>query len=247
MTRQGRAAGALVIAGAVLYASWVLQFLLPSPLSPWTSYASELAAQGQPHAGVYRAADVAAGLLFVAGGLAARRRAGRGASRRARLLPWLVVVFGLATAADGLSPMSCTPTVDAACAAREAAGEVPLGHLLHDVTSTVAGAAFWAALVVVTWGRPGRSRMAWLLLVLAVAWTVATAWTLVAQVPGVQHGLLGLAQRLELALTTCWLVAYGIAGLRSSRRRAAGRGAGDERDDPTGAGRLTGAAGAPRA
>ena len=201
-----------MIAGGVLYTSWVLQLLLPSSLSPWTSFASELAASGQPHAWVYRCGDLAAGSLFVLAGLAGLRQRPGAGWRRTGIL-WLMVVFGLATVIDALCPMSCVTTIDAACSARELAGDVPLTHLVHNATSAVGGAAFWGVVLLAAW-RPGRSRMAWLLVVLGAAWIVATIWTLLAQVPSLAPLLLGLAQRVELMLAALWLFAYGVGWLR---------------------------------
>ncbi|MEV0503768.1 DUF998 domain-containing protein, partial [Streptomyces spectabilis] len=123
------AVAALLVLGAALYTSWALEAVLPTGLSPLRTYVSELAAEDQPYGAFYRAVDFAAGVLVCAGaavGLVRLRC--RTAVPRVRALSALgwagLVVFGAATAADARLPLSCAPTVDAACLARERAGVV---------------------------------------------------------------------------------------------------------------------------
>lgn len=82
--------------------------------------------------------------------------AGPSAVATSRLSPWpaigwwALLVFGVATVFDAANPLSCAATADAACAAREAIGDVPLSHRIHTYTSSIAGAALLLAVVVLT-------------------------------------------------------------------------------------------------
>ncbi|MFZ3469875.1 DUF998 domain-containing protein [Streptomyces sp. 4.24] len=123
-----RSVAALIGLGAAAYTAWVLEVVLSTGLNPIETYVSELAAQDQPLGGLFRATDFTAGLLvFLGGALALARLSRIPDSRR----PWSVAgwagvtLFGASTAADAWLPLSCAPTADPECAARETAGLVP--------------------------------------------------------------------------------------------------------------------------
>ncbi|MER5311882.1 DUF998 domain-containing protein, partial [Streptomyces sp. NPDC002773] len=62
-----RASAVLLALGAVAYTAWVLEAVLGTGLDPVRTYVSELAAADQPFGGLFRATDLAAGLLVLAG------------------------------------------------------------------------------------------------------------------------------------------------------------------------------------
>ncbi|MEW1695988.1 MULTISPECIES: DUF998 domain-containing protein [unclassified Streptomyces] len=254
-----RAAAVLLALGALAYTTWVVEVVVRTGLDPIRTYVSELAAQDQPLGGLFRATDLAAGTLVLAGALAGllttTRRYGTGAgagttadgsppgagtaapgsapgsgtgsggssSRRRR--PWEVVgwaalaLFGAATVADSRLPLSCAPTVDPACAARETAGLVPATHTAHAVSSSLAMTGALVAIVALTVAarRHGRLRpLARTGPVLVVLEFAATAWTLVA-VAAFEAGKgiwsLGAGQRLQVLLVAVWIgvLAYALA------------------------------------
>ncbi|MEU2114468.1 DUF998 domain-containing protein [Streptomyces sp. NPDC016459] len=285
-----RAAATLLALGAVAYTAWVLEVVIGTGLDPVRTYVSELAAADQPLGGLFRATDLAAGLLVLAGGLlalagtsagvraartrqrapkdprpaptrertdagprAARTRRGaredpraartppraQEGSRAARTPPrapegpraartpqlWALVgwgalvVFGAATAVDSRLPLSCAPTADPACAARETAGLVPATHTAHAVSSGLAMTGALVALVALTVAarRYGRLRpLARAGPVLVVLELAATVWTLAA-VAAFEAGrgiwALGAGQRLQVLLIAVWLgvLAYSLA------------------------------------
>ncbi|MFJ3584107.1 DUF998 domain-containing protein [Streptomyces sp. NPDC090127] len=145
------AVAALLGLGALAYSAWVLEVVLQTGLDPLRTYVSELAATDQPFGGFFRASDLTAGLLVLAAALTAlltfrHRRAGR-----LTLGGWIALaLFGAATAVDSRLPLSCAPTADPACAAREAAGLVPATHTAHAVSSSLAVAAALAAMLALT-------------------------------------------------------------------------------------------------
>lgn len=203
-----RRARLVLIAGAVFYSAWLIAPLLGSQLSPLTSYVSEVGAAGQPRAVLFRATDLLAGTCFVVGA-ALLWRAARPASRLALIALTGLVVLGASTMGDALMPLSCTPTADAACAAREAAGLVPLTHVGHVVTSGLAG--FGGVIAVLAWGALRRASGfdgARLALGVGVAFLVATTWTLAAMT--VPDLYLGLAQRLQILTLTLWLTLLAL-------------------------------------
>ncbi|MFJ7126890.1 DUF998 domain-containing protein [Streptomyces sp. NPDC098101] len=230
-----RTAAALLALGALAYTAWVLEVLVWTGLDPVRTYVSELAAADQPLGGLFRATDLTAGLLVLAGALTGlagtwgRRPGDRTAGRD----PWAVggwialAVFGAATVADSRLPLSCAPTVDPVCAARETAGLVPATHAAHAVSSTLAMTGALAALVALTVAARRHDRRGPLartgpaLVALEFA---ATAWTLAA-VAAFEAGkgvwALGAGQRLQVLLVAAWLavLAYSLAtDAREGRR-----------------------------
>ncbi|MFD3700245.1 DUF998 domain-containing protein [Streptomyces sp. NPDC058646] len=211
----------LIGLGAAAYTAWVLEVVVSTGLNPIETYVSELAAQDQPLGGLFRATDFTAGLLVFAGGLTSLSRLVRYAESRRRwaVLGWAgLALFGAATAADAWLPLSCTPTVDPECAARETAGLVPATHQAHAVSSSLAMAGALVGLVALTvaarrydWFAPlaryGPALIA--LELLATAWTLTSIALFTA---GRGTWALGAGQRLQVLLVAVWLglLAYSV-------------------------------------
>ncbi|MET9572077.1 DUF998 domain-containing protein [Streptomyces virginiae] len=201
------------LAGAA-YTAWVLEVVLSTGLNPIETYVSELAAQDQPLGGLFRATDFTAGLFAFAGGLLALIRLLKYAESRRiwAVVGWAgVTLFGAATAADAWLPLSCTPTADPECAARETAGLVPATHQAHAVSSTLAMTGALVGLVALTvaarrygWFTPlaryGPALVA--LELLATAWTLSSIAMFTA---GRGTWALGAGQRLQVLLVAIWL------------------------------------------
>ncbi|KUL38749.1 hypothetical protein ADL22_17115 [Streptomyces sp. NRRL F-4489] len=204
-----RATAVLLLLGALAYTAWVLELVIATGLDPVRAYVSELAAADQPLGGLFRATDLAAGLLVLAGARTALVASGR--------RPWTtagwaaLALFGAATVLDSRLPLSCAPTADPVCAARETAGLVPATHTAHAVSSTLAMAGALAALVLLT--AAARRYGHWPALArfgppLVLAEAAATAWTL-AEVAALTAGgdtwALGVGQRLQVLLVALYL------------------------------------------
>ncbi|GHF62376.1 hypothetical protein GCM10018790_45500 [Kitasatospora xanthocidica] len=229
--RTGRTTvAALLLLSAVAYTAWVLEVVLSTGLDPVQAYISELAAEDQPLGGLFRATDLVAGLcLLAAAGAALGTGLAAGWADRLRHRRWALVgwsalaLFGAATAADSRLPLSCTPTSDEMCAARETAGLVPATHTAHAVTSSLAMAGALTALVALTvaarrYGRwpPVRRFGPWLL----GAELLATGWSLAAIAAfqaGHGHWALGAGQRLQVLLVALWLAVLALGVARSDR------------------------------
>ncbi|MFD9648874.1 DUF998 domain-containing protein, partial [Streptomyces sp. NPDC059082] len=169
--------------------------------------------------------------VSLARALSRPRRRGARRPRRPppRRRPWLLTgwvalaVFGAATAVDSRLPLSCAPTADPACAARETAGLVPATHTAHAVSSGLAMTGALVALVALTvaarrYGRwPALARTGPVLVALELA---ATAWTLAA-VAAFEAGRgiwsLGAGQRLQVLLVAVWLAVLAVSLLREER------------------------------
>ncbi|GEB61148.1 DUF998 domain-containing protein [Streptomyces gardneri] len=233
-----KAAAVLLGLGALAYTSWVLEVLVRTGLDPVRTYVSELAAADQPLGGLFRATDLVAGLLVLAGaltGLAASRgpRSPRGSRSPRRPRPherwalggWIALaVFGAATAVDSRLPLSCAPTADPECAARETAGLVPATHTAHAVSSSLAVTGAIAAMIALTVAarRYGRRRpLARTGPALVVLELAATAWTLAA-VAAFEAGkgtwALGAGQRLQVLLVAVWLAVLAASLVRERPR-----------------------------
>ncbi|MFE6749049.1 DUF998 domain-containing protein [Kitasatospora purpeofusca] len=229
--RPEAAAGAvavLLLLSAVAYTAWVLEVVLSTGLDPVQAYISELAAEDQPLGGLFRATDLVAGLAVLAAALLAlsafhlRRpvpEAGGSTARR----PWAaggwaaLALFGAATAADSRLPLSCAPTSDEMCAARETAGLVPATHIAHAVTSSLAMLGALGGLTALT--VAARRYHRWPLVARYGPWllgaeVLATGWSLGAIAAfEAGHGTwaLGAGQRLQVLLVALWLALLAAA------------------------------------
>jgi hypothetical protein len=223
---RDRVRAALLALGAVVYTAWLLEAALSTGLDPVQTYVSELAATDQPYGRFFRAADLTAGLLVLAGAAWALARTPR---RPWALAGWGgVALFGAATAVDSRLPLSCAPTADPACAAREAAGLVPAAHTAHAVSSSL---AMTGALIGITGLTVAARRYGWwpalarLGPALLAAELLATAWTLAAITAftaGEGTWGLGAGQRLQVLFVAVWLGLLAHAVHRE--RTAAGPG-----------------------
>ncbi|MFF3070908.1 DUF998 domain-containing protein [Kitasatospora sp. NPDC057936] len=259
--RARGAVAVLLLISAVAYTAWVLEVVLSTGLDPVQAYISELAAADQPLGGLFRATDLVAGLaVLAAAGTALVGTAQVGTARRTGTEPvgaahrtgtarrtgapkprhrWALAgwsalaLFGAATAADSRLPLSCTPTSDEECAARETAGLVPATHTAHAVTSSLAMIGALAGLVVLTvaarrygWWPPVRRYGPWLL----GAELLATTWSLAA-IGAFQAGrgtwALGAGQRLQVLLVALWLgvLAWSLFREEADDRRVRDRAA----------------------
>ncbi|MET9362725.1 DUF998 domain-containing protein [Streptomyces sp. NPDC006632] len=225
MSRSGvrpRPVAALLALGALAYTAWVLELLVQTGLDPVRAYVSELAAADQPLGGLFRATDLAAGLLVLAAAVCALLRCDR---RPWSLAGWSgLALFGAATALDSRLPLSCAPTADPVCQARETAGLVPATHTAHAVSSSLAMTGALVAVVALTvaarrygWWRPLDAPLGPALVGLEL---LATAWTL-ASVAAFQAGrgtwALGAGQRLQVLLVALWLAVLAWSVAREER------------------------------
>ncbi len=220
-----RVAAALLLLGAAAYTAWVLELVLATGLDPVQAYVSELAAADQPLGGLFRATDLIAGLLVLAGAVTALATTGRG--------PWAtagwaaLALFGAATAVDSRLPLSCAPTSDPACAARETAGLVPATHTAHALSSSCAMLGALAALGLLTFAARRYDRwppLARFGPALVLAELAATLWTL-ASVAAFSAGrgtwALGAGQRLQVLLVALYIALLAVCVARSGPARAA--------------------------
>ncbi|WP_306363231.1 DUF998 domain-containing protein [Nocardia sp. CC227C] len=201
----------IVLAGAS-YSSWVLEFVLPVGIDPFTSFLSQLAERGAPFRGVFTTADTLTGAMLVVaagGGLLLFPRRGY------TTVGWVALgCFGAATIADALAPLDP--------AAEVPAGESPLFpqlHQVHALTSTLAVFSIFIAMLAFAVAAFRYRR--WPIVRHAGLWvlvigSVATAWLLIADnLPG-DHGL-GIAQRVQVGAMSLWLMALGAQVAAANR------------------------------
>ncbi|GAB98288.1 hypothetical protein BJY21_000899 [Kineosphaera limosa] len=212
--RWSRVAAGIAAFAALLYSAWLMGPWLNPEHDTTASYVSELAASDQPFSRVFRGFDAAAGLMLaLAVGVLLVRDSGSWLARLRRNGPYVALgLFGLATVADSLLPLSCAATADPICAAEEKLGLTPWTHQLHTVSSSLAGALavvalVWAAARVWRRRREGAAP-SWLVapaIGLALVHTVALGYTLL-EIAGLGVGGLGWAQRVSLAALALWWV-----------------------------------------
>ena len=124
----------LLLAAAVLYCSLLLEAAAGFPLNVHTSFLSELGARDQSTSLYARAMDLSSSVLTLVAVVLARR------SRELAGLLISTAVFAFGTMFDSFSPMDCAPSAGAACRADEANGQAGAALVLHEATSTIAGA-----------------------------------------------------------------------------------------------------------
>jgi hypothetical protein len=128
-----------LLLGAALYSAWLFGPFVDPHSRSMSSYVSELAAIGRPFSTLFRCLDFLCGAVVLAATAVAFRS---GPQRWLTRIGWgAVLLFAVSTMADSLLPLSCAPHSEPACAAKEAAGDVPLTHQLHLASSGLAGFA----------------------------------------------------------------------------------------------------------
>ena len=194
---------AVAVAAAVAYSSWVLEWFLPGGVDPLRSYASELAAVAEPHGTLFARADTASGTLLVALGALLWLW-----SRRGRLIPAGLVLWGGATVADSFFRMPMVTTVGpgASAALTEAEKSAVLAHSLCSSTAAVGMAMVGAGLWLLARDRAGR-----MLAGVFVALLAIVAVTSRLHEVGGPNLWLGLWQRLSLSVAAVVIVTVAVA------------------------------------
>lgn len=212
--------GALV--GAVLYSNWLLEIAFTRMLPDPDLFISELAAADQPHGEWFRGCDLAAAIVLVIAAAAAL--VGVRGDRWSTTGWWALGVFALTTGLDSTVWMLvCAPSSDAACAAREASGTVPIGHQLHLLSSVIgvlaAIASLFAFVVVDLRERaPVPVRRVGLFLLAALIGTSLWTCAAVAIESADGAGDVGIAQRVQLVAIAGWLIFVAFHTARARMR-----------------------------
>ncbi|WP_084519899.1 DUF998 domain-containing protein [Nocardia mexicana] len=193
---------AIALAG-VCYSSWVLEFVLPIGLDPVNSFLSQLDEEGRPYRWVFSTGDTLTGILALAaaaGGLFAFSR------RRLSTVGWVALgCFGASTIADARWPLQ-------PCSADCDKGLFPQLHQVHALTSTLAVTSIFVAMIAFSaaafryrrWPILQHSGL-WIL----VVGSAATAWMLIADNLSGDYAL-GIAQRIQVASMSLWLIALAV-------------------------------------
>ena len=181
----------------------MLEWFLPGGVDPLRSYASELAAVAEPHGTLFARADTASGTLRVALGALLWLW-----SRRGRLIPAGLVLWGGATVADSFFRMPMVTTVGpgASAALTEAEKSAVLVHSLCSSTAAVGMALVGAGLWLLARDRAGRMLAGVFLALLAMV-----AVTSGLHEVGGPNLWLGLWQRLSLSVAAVVIVTVAVA------------------------------------
>ncbi|PTR25651.1 uncharacterized protein DUF998 [Rhodococcus sp. OK519] len=205
---------ALLIAGAVLYSSWVLAFFINSGEGPFEGFASQLAATDQRYGILYRSGDLLTGIVLTVAALLGLTITPR---RFLTTVGWLALgVFAVGTIADSRLPLRCSKP---ACEAEQ----VPLTHQWHALTSTVsvtAAVVSAVAFIIAVFVYRAPRAMWWSGLTVVVLFLIGTLWMLVGvDDPSGSHSWLGFAQRVELLSMSGWMVLVAATLLSDSAWR----------------------------
>jgi hypothetical protein len=180
------------------------------------SFVSELGARGEPNATFFRLSDVVAGSLLLVGAIAAYAVLPRNLALRAGIVS--AAVFAALTFADGLLPLDCAPTADAACRAAEDAGTVSWQHAAHNLTGVTEGILAPLALLLIALGSwqlrrrrllPPEWEAQWqLLTIIGVLYTGLSASIAVLYLTHTEG--VGLLQRLQIVLYAAGMFTLGL-------------------------------------
>jgi hypothetical protein len=211
-------AGAVI--GAVLYSNWLLEMVFTRTLADPDLYISELAAADQPYGEWFRGCDLAAAVVLVIAAAAALIgvRPGWWSTRGW----WALGVFAVATAFDStVWQLVCASSSDASCAARETSGAVPIGHQLHWLSSGIVlvaaiGSLLAFVLADVRERAPAPVRRIGRFMLAALIGTAISTGVAILIDRADHVGLVGVAQRAELAAFAGWLI---YVALRTARTR----------------------------
>ncbi|QCQ93106.1 DUF998 domain-containing protein [Rhodococcus sp. SGAir0479] len=192
---------ALLVAGAVLYSSWVLAFFVSPGANPFEGFASQLAATDRQYGILYRSGDLLTGIVLTVAAVIGLTLTPR---RFLTTVGWAALgVFALGTVADSRVPLRCSrPECEAT--------QVPLTHQWHALTSTVsvtAAVVSAVAFIIALFVHRAPRAMWWAGLTVVVLFLVGTLWMLVGvDDPSGSHSWLGFAQRVELLSMSGWMV-----------------------------------------
>lgn len=136
----------LITAGGV--SGFVLAFLVAGAVTPGYSpvreYISALAARSEPYPWIMTVGFGLLALGTIAAGLALIRRL---TGRAGTVGGLLVLLAGVGIVGSAAFRLDCSPTVGS-CAAREVAGTVSTGHVLHNLVSLLSHVLLVVALCV---------------------------------------------------------------------------------------------------
>jgi hypothetical protein len=209
-------AGAAI--GAVLYSNWLLEIVFTRTLPDPDLYISELAAADQPHGEWFQRCDLAAAVVLVVATAAAL--VGSRGQRWSRRGWWALGVFAVATGLDStVWRLVCAPSSETACAAREATGAVPIGHQLHWLSSGIVLAAAIASLLAFAVAdrrehAPASVRRAGLFMLATLVGTASLTGVAIIIDSTDVVGVVGVAQRAELAAFAGWLIYVAVRTAR---------------------------------
>jgi hypothetical protein len=203
--------GVLLLFAGIAYSLWILEFVLPTALSPLHSFVSEHYVVSQPYHVLFRAADIIAGLLYLTASIRLTHLL------RHDLAGGVVAVglgiFGLMTVTDAVFVPDCIATADPVCEHLEFSGEVSWHHLLHLASSVASQiAVIFVALgiehLASLRGTPGERFLTRLLLAILIISGLGC-------LTFYEIGWVGIPQRIQLVTIAAGTVGAAIRLLRT--------------------------------
>lgn len=225
-----RAIGSVAgIVSAVAYSSFLFGPAAHSHLPVASSFISELEADGQPYAGLFRLSDIISGLLIVALAAVLYQLVPRERALSVGCL--LTAAMGLASVADGATTMGCAPSLDAACAQKDSTvlgllSQTFESHTLSGLAGFLGGAGGMFLIGIAV----RRSSPVWGGASVWLACALGAVGVLDLVLLAINHWF-GVAERARPLLVSLWLLGtacYLVVGssttsLRRSARSAAAR------------------------
>lgn len=204
-----RVAGWLLLLGGLAYTGVPWEALVGFPLDPAEAFQSELAAVDQPTRLLFALTDGFAGVAAVAAAALLWWGRARPGTVLERLLPVPVLLFGVGTVADVLSPLPCAPSVDPGCAEADGLASAGTAHSLTSLVATTALVLLAAGLAGLLIGLRRRGvavpRAWWLPVLLYAGTSLVSAALSVADNLGAHPAGVGWWQRAQTAAASLCL------------------------------------------
>ncbi|MCW2755558.1 MAG: putative rane protein [Marmoricola sp.] len=214
----------LLCLGGLGYADWILQFFLPISTSPVTSYVSELSADGQPFADVFRNTDMISGAFIMLGAVGAWLLLRRWSP------VWIALfMLGVSNMLEATTPMRCVITFAANCTPPEPGSLFATVVNPHAWVSVLQTVSCFSLIVfgTVALRRAQASPIRWRLLtaigMLALFISLIEGLFTVELLVHSSDSVLGMIQRTEVTFTALWLALAPGSLLLLGVGRATGR------------------------
>lgn len=206
---RGRARLVLVAGGVLTFNNWILSFFLNRRLLVNGGSVSEFSAITQPHNWIFRALDVAAGILLILIAYILSRPV-RKPEKSWKVLVASTAILGIANIADALIPLPCSGIIERACQSLVHLSLSNLSLPSHVYSSTVIGICYLILPIAgFVYARYQKIKHLQLISLSTVAITLAFfGFLLNSSLHGYYNGsaATGFTQELQMLALSVWLV-----------------------------------------
>lgn len=213
----------MLFLAVLAFNNWLLGLIFDRRLLLHGAAVSELSVPSVPHAWLFRVLDIVSGVLFIVVALILAKRPPKKGKSHVFLITG-TLVLGIANIVDGLFPLHCSDTANAACTIPV---RISLTHFAlpdHAYSSIIIGASYLAlplAGLIYSWLHKLRAFM--------IVSGVATIAALVSFATAIEHYIiknsfsvhtLGFSQEAQMLLFGIWFI-FWYLGIYTLTKMAA--------------------------